>query len=301
MPDDKGALRTAVEDGVDKLGLDQINFVKEALSWQYNWIGLAGAAAFAVVSGSGLPLVLAAGLELIYLSVVPQSNRFRRLVRSWKYAEERRNHEQRLRELHRELSPELRQRYAELEKIAAAIRANYARLSSTSQIFVQQMETQLQGLLHSYLRLATAAIQHRDYIQLSNPESIERELAQLQKSLDRQAERVQEINRKRIEILSKRLEKFQKIRENRQVVEAQCEAIVDVLELIRDQSITMTDPQQVSDRLESLIHEVEQTEETVREVEAIFQLAAPESDTIAPLPTGPQVNTDPASRTRVRN
>lgn len=301
MPDDKGALRTAVDDGVDKLGLDQINFVKEALSWQYNWIGLAGAAAFAIVSGSGLPLVLAAGLELIYLSVVPQSSRFRRLVRSWKYAEERRNHEARLRELHRELSPEVRQRYAELEKIAAAIRTNYARLSSTSQIFVQQMETQLQGLLHSYLRLATAAIQHRDYIQLSNPETIERELTQLQKNLDRQGPKVQEINRKRIEILSKRLEKFQKIRENRQVVEAQCEAIVDVLELIRDQSITMTDPQQVSDRLESLIHEVEQTEETVREVEAIFQIAAPENDAIPPLPSGPQSSADSRSRTRVRN
>jgi len=86
-------LRNAVERGAEDLGLDQINFVKEALKWQYNWIGLGGAALFALVSGTGMPLVLAAGLELIYLSLVPQSSAFRRLVRSWKYAEDKRRRE----------------------------------------------------------------------------------------------------------------------------------------------------------------------------------------------------------------
>ena len=74
----------------------QIDFVRAALKWQYNWIGMAGAAAFAVVSASGLPLILAAGLELIYLSLVPNSSRFQRLVRSWKFEEEKREHEMKL-------------------------------------------------------------------------------------------------------------------------------------------------------------------------------------------------------------
>ena len=62
--------------GAEELGLDQINFVKEALKWQYNWIGLGGAALFALVSGTGMPLVLAAGLEMIYLSMVPKAAPF---------------------------------------------------------------------------------------------------------------------------------------------------------------------------------------------------------------------------------
>src|SRR5437870_797028 len=151
-------LRQAIQHEAEDLGLDQVNFVKEALRWQYNWIGLAGAALFALLSGTGLPLVLAAGLEMIYLSVVPQ------------------------------------------------------------------------------------------------------------------------INRKRIEILTKRLEKYDKVRENQNVIKAQCSALEDVLQLIRDQSVTMRDPQQVSDQLESLVHEVEQTEETVRQVEDIFELATPDVD-----------------------
>src|SRR3954467_11812953 len=102
MPDEKAGqsgfgLRGKITREAGDLGIDETNFVKEALKWQYNWIGLAGAAAFAAVSGTGLPLILAAGLELIYLSVVPQSSRFRRLVRSWKYAEEKRLHDLRAR------------------------------------------------------------------------------------------------------------------------------------------------------------------------------------------------------------
>jgi len=33
------ALRGVVEKGVEELGLANMNYVKEALTWQYNWIG----------------------------------------------------------------------------------------------------------------------------------------------------------------------------------------------------------------------------------------------------------------------
>ncbi len=74
--------------GADQGAGESINYVKEAAKLQYNWIALAGAAAFAIISASAVPLVLAAGLELIYLSTVPHNARFQRLVRSWKFAEQ---------------------------------------------------------------------------------------------------------------------------------------------------------------------------------------------------------------------
>ena len=120
-------LRTTLEHKAEELGLDQINFVKEALKWQYNWIGLGGAALFALVSGTGMPLVLAAGLELIYLSLVPQSSAFRRLVRSWKYAEEKRRREIKLSAMFNDLPPDMRKSYAKLDGMCAAIRTNYTR------------------------------------------------------------------------------------------------------------------------------------------------------------------------------
>ena len=82
-----------------------------AFHWQYNLISLAGAAGFAVISASALPLLLAAGLELIYLSTVPQNARFQRLVRSWKYAEDKKQQERSLSDLFRELPPEMGDRW----------------------------------------------------------------------------------------------------------------------------------------------------------------------------------------------
>lgn len=256
------------------------NYIKEAFQWQYNVIGLAGAAAAAVVTGTALPILLAAGVELMYLATVPNMPRFQRLIRSKKYAEEKRQHDENLRQTFNALAPEVRDRYRHLEGIADSIRNNYNRLSSTSQVFVGQLEKQLRGLLASYVRMASADAQHVQYLQSTNPDYIRREVQRLKDGMAKEPVKVQEINRKRIEILEKRIEKYGKIRENRQVIEAQCRAIEDVLQLIRDQSITMTDPQQVSDRLENLVKDVEHTEDAVREVEAIFQLS-PEAESLS--------------------
>jgi hypothetical protein len=280
MPDEKTpGLRGSLLKEAQDLGVDNANFVKEALKWQYNWIGLAGAAAFALVSGTGFPLVLAAGLELIYISVVPQSSRFRRLVRSWQYAEEKRRIEVNLQAMYQEIPPEMQVRYARLDQLCRSIRENYSKLSSTSQMFVKEMQDRLDGLLQGYLRLLHSLHQHLEYLRVTDPNRIQQELTGLQRTLAADSVKVQEINRKRIEILTKRLEKFGKIHENCDVINAQCGATEDVLQLIRDQSVTLRDPQQVSDQLEGLVRDVEQTEETVHEVEAIFEMATPEMNT----------------------
>jgi hypothetical protein len=305
MPDEKSGnptpgLRGSFVREAQDLGVDNTNFVKEALKWQYNWIGLSGAAAFALIAGSGFPLVLAAGLELIYVSLVPQSSRFRRLVRSWQYAEEKRRIDVRLQAMYKEIPPEMQVRYARLDQLCRSIRENYGRLSSTSQMFVKQMEDRLDGLLQGYLRLLQADHQHLEYLRVTDPNRIQLELTGLQRTLASDSVKVQEINRKRIEILTKRLEKFGKIHENCDVINAQCAATEDVLQLIRDQSVTLRDPQQVSDQLEGLVRDVEQTEETVREVEAIFEMSTPEMNTgFGALPS----ESSPANRpqNRLRN
>ena len=302
MPEDKTSfgseLKGALNHTLDEAGLSQTDYVRAALKWQYNWIGLAGAAAFALVSGTGIPLVLAAGLEMMYVALVPQSSRFRRLVRSWKYAEQKREHQKRLDQIYRNLPPEMRSRYEYLQQVAQAIRANYAQLSFASQVFATQMENKLAGLLESYVRLLYMAFTHQDYLKSLNPDQVRKEAEYLEKSLANEPEKVQEINQRRIEILGKRVAKFEKIQENRQVIDAQCAAIEDVLQLIRDQSVTMRDPQEVSAQLDHLVEDVEQTEQSVREMEEIFAMTAPDSGAELSLPAA-----DAAAppRNRVRN
>jgi hypothetical protein len=275
-----------------------INFVKEAFNIQYNWIALGGAAAFALVTGTAIPIALAGGLELMYLAVVSQHPRFQRLVRSWKFADEQKLNEQKLGDMLRSLPPDMQGRYIKLAEVCRSIRGNFAQLSSTSQIFVQQMDSRLEGLLHGYARLLSAAFQQRQYVKTTDPDQITKEVAALQQHLNSDPPRVQDINKRRVEILSKRLEKYQKINENRQVVDAQCSAVEDVLQLVRDQSVTMRDPQQVSDQLANLVHDVEQTEQTVQQVESIFSGLTPEMEGIMQ-DTDSSSTSSSARRTRI--
>jgi len=276
-----------------------INFVKEAFNIQYNWIALGGAAAFALVTGTAIPIALAGGLELMYLAVVSQHPRFQRLVRSWKFAEQQKLNEQKLGDMLRNLPPDMQGRYIKLAEVCRSIRGNFAQLSSTSQIFVQQMDQRLEGLLHGYARLLSAAFQQRQYVKTTDPDQITKEVAALQQHLNTDPPRVQDINKKRVEILSKRLEKYQKISENRQVVDAQCSAVEDVLQLVRDQSVTMRDPQQVSDQLANLVHDVEQTEQTVQQVESIFSGLTPEMEGIMQDVDTSSSSSSSAQRTRI--
>ena len=88
-----------------------------------------------------------------------------------------------------------------------------------------------------------------------------------------------------------------------QVINVQCEAIEDVLELIRDQSVTLTDPQMVTEKLEGLIADVESTEATVREIEEFFAIAGGETNApIAPMAAGPAASLNPFDqKDRTRN
>ena len=279
---------------------DQLQYVRAAFQWQYNLIALGAAGLFALISASALPLILGAGAELIYLSTVSHHPAFRRLVRSWRYADEKKLLETRRRNLLRELPPPLQKRYAELGGVCGDIRANYARLSSTSQIFFRQVDANLDELLQAYMRLLNTAQQQGGYLRTDEDQQIRRELDQLKAGIDKDDPKVQEINRKRIEILQKRLDKFEAIRKNLHVIEAQCAALEDVLHLIRDQSVTISDPQQISGQLESLMHDVEQTEDTVRQVESIYTMSAGDSlDSAATLP--PSGTSAAAPRTRTRS
>jgi DNA repair exonuclease SbcCD ATPase subunit len=267
---------------------DDINYLKEAFSWQYNVIGLAGAAAFALVSGTALPLILGAGLELMYLAVVPNNGRFQRLIRSRKYELRKQEHAVSLSKLIGELTVDDRDRYARFGQICKTVRENYRRLSSSSQMLLAQLEDKLDGLQQSFLRLLSATHLHRDYLRSLDAVSIEREIGHIQKNLEREPEKVREINSKRVEILSKRLDKFKKIRENARVLEAQINAMEDVLELIRDQSVTMRDPQELSGQLDGLIQNVESTEKTVQEMESIMELTASAEESFGAGTSGPE-------------
>jgi len=61
---------------------DEPNYLAHAFKSQYNLIGLGTALGFAVLSGTLLPIIVAAGVEMVVLPLVSGSTRFQRLVRA---------------------------------------------------------------------------------------------------------------------------------------------------------------------------------------------------------------------------
>lgn len=253
---------------------DKINFFRAAFFWQYNLILLAGAVVFALLSRSMLPLVLAFGLELMYLSAVPNNARFQRMVRAQVLSDQRRVKAAEANAIFRSLPVQVQSRYDAVARTAREIKTNYLALGRSAKLAAAPVEQRLDQILDGYVRLLHAAHVQASYLSNADASAIDRELAKVRKENDSASERVKEINARRIEILLRRLEKFQKIRESFAVTEAQLSATEDVLKLIRDQSVTMRDPEQATAQLDTLVAGVEQTEQTMKEMESIVELAA---------------------------
>ena len=79
-----------------------------------------------------------------------------------------------------DLPEPVKARYSNVVKVCYQIRANYDKLSSSSQIFVSQMDEKLQALLFGYVRLLQSAHHQQQYMHSSNPALILREVRQIE-------------------------------------------------------------------------------------------------------------------------
>ena len=91
---------------------------------------------------------------------------------------------------------------------------------------------------------------------------------------------------KRLDILQKRLARFEQARESREVVSHQLASIEDLMRLTHEQSIAIRDPEGVTRQLDALSAEASATDETVRQMERFLDFT---EETSAPLPHGTRV------------
>jgi hypothetical protein len=247
---------------------EEPNPLIEALKSDVNLIALGTAVGFAILSGSFLPLLIAAGLELTCL---PLLERYHRYMRAREIETERAARKQ------TEVSdmllamPEVeRQHYRELQSLAAEIRRNYQSMTSTSQVLLSQLSDKLDVLLSFYLRMRYSLSRYGAYFRTTNPERIQERMAMLEHEMARGTEKVQQVKARTRAVLAKRLERYQKVVENRDVISAQTETIQEVLHLLRDQSYSMRDPRSIAEQVDGLISSAEETERGVKDLEEIL-------------------------------
>jgi len=263
------------------------NYFGHAFKSQYNIIGLLTAVGFAVLSGSALPLLLAAGVEMVVLPLVAGNPRFQRLVKARLY-EEREERSQAAKqvetsELIQELPDRERQRFRQLEGMAREIRDNYKGLDSSSQMLLEEVVRKLDFLMSFYLRMRHSLSRYESYLKSTDPERIQERIAMLDREIEKGPERIREIKSKTRVVLQKRQERYKQALENKQMVEAQTEGVEEVLQYLRDQSYAIQDPRSITERLDGLVSSAEETERGVKDLEAIL---AAEQDVLMPAGLG---------------
>jgi hypothetical protein len=247
---------------------DEPNPLVEALKSDVNLIGLGTAVAFAILSGSFLPLLIGAGLELACL---PLLERYHRYMRAREIEKDRAARKQTEVTDMLHAMPEVeRQHYRELQSLAAEIRRNYQTMTSTSQVLLSQLSDKLEVLLSFYLRMRFSLWRYGAYFKTTSAERIQERMAMLEHEMAKGPEKVQQVKARTRAVLGKRLERYQKAVENRELISAQTETIQEVLHLLRDQSYSMRDPRSITDQVDGLISSAEETERGVKDLEEIL-------------------------------
>lgn len=264
---------------------DSPSFIKAAFLLPANLVGLFTAGASALMTGEPLPALVALGVEGLYLGIVPSMRRFQRAVRA-RGGEEAESARKEVDALLAELAPSQREHYQALVGLKEKILENYRRLPA-GKVLATDSEPRLNALLTSFLRLVAALNHHRTYLNSTDREQLEKELRELEAEVAQEANpRLKDVKEKRLEILRKRLGRFQQAGESREVVSHQLAGIEDLMRLTHEQSITIRDPETVNRQLDVVSAEVQATDETVREMERFMDF---QDEIGKPLPHGTRV------------
>jgi hypothetical protein len=262
---------------------EEPNYLAHAFKSQYNLIGLGTALGFAVLSGTLLPIIVAAGLEMVVLPLVSGNSRFQRLVRARTSEEAEEQHAARQRmeasEMLQYMPDPERQRYRVLQALTTEIRQNYKGMDSSSQMLLEQLVEKLDFLLSFYLRMRYSLTRYHNYFNSTDPERIQERIAMLDHEMKSGPERVQQIKARTRSVLVKRLERYTKAVENRDLIDAQTETVQEVLQLLRDQSYSMRDPRSITEQIDGLVSSAEETERGVKDMEDILAM---ENDLMSP-------------------
>lgn len=247
------------------------NYAREAFLHPLNLLLLVGASTAAffmndVGAVSNVIFSIAFGLELLYLGTVPNLPTFRKFIDLRKLRERNKNGEST--QIFHSLDRNGQQRFLVLKHLSKLIKENFQRLPYVSQGLTDAINSKIDGLLNNYLNLLEMFHKYEIYLRSSTEEKVISEIQKEEQEMnDAHSEKLKQIKLRRIGILKKRLERFQTALEKFAIAETQLETIEDAVRYIYEQSMTMSNPEDIGFQLDNLLLEVEETASLMEEVE----------------------------------
>jgi hypothetical protein len=259
---------------------EKVSYVKEAIKEPFNIWGIVIIVALAVFAAtSGFPLlswlfyyILAAGgvAEALYLTTVPNTPGYRRIVDQRMSRRELADRNRRREELIKTFDPREREAVEYLRWMKNQIYQNYQKFTHVAT--VPDRIQMLDIYWESYVDLLDTYRRRKNHMRSINRQTIQNQIQQTQRSIaqapDDDTRRLYTTN---LEFLQKRLQTYDDIERSMKRVEAQLQSIESFFGLVNDQVITMPTPEHISSLdFESLLSSIELTKEILDETAPVI-------------------------------
>jgi len=215
---------------------------------------------------SNVILSMAFGTELMYLGIVPRLPRFRKNVKLQKLRDRKSEDEEKT--VFQELDQKSKKRFLVLKHLTKLIKENFDKLPYSSQGLLENIRKKIGELISNYLTLLDLHKRYKLYMDTSVEESLKREVKNEEEKLETlKSERLKKTRVRRIAILKKRLKKFEIAKEKYLICETHLETIEDAIRYIYEQSMTMSNPEEIGFQLDNLLEEVEETSQLIDDLD----------------------------------
>jgi hypothetical protein len=256
---------------------DKPNYLEAAFKRPENLISLGGLCVAGVLFNPGF-LLLAGAAELAYLWAVGGNPRFRRVVDS---------QSNRLRSLFDakekdrlllRLPGEERDRYLELANIRQRVYEAWQSRDTVTQGLLQPSVDKLDYLLDTFLRAQITVSSMQEHLCDSDKGQLERQIRDTELDLKREMpDKLKDAKNRSLAIFRQRLARLGKLETDMEVLRTQLGNIEQTIKLVSDQSVSLSDPQQVAGQIDGAVAEVGDAERSLNEVES-FLGSAQEAD-----------------------
>jgi hypothetical protein len=248
------------------------SILRELVVNQYQAIVLGGAALASLVTVNPLPLLVWLGSEMVLLPIL-DSGPLRRLVARRKLANSRAQASAERSRLVGALTPQHAKRYAAMEELCRLIEANYQSLTGISQVYLSEQRQKLDQILQGYVQRLMALQRYEKMPMSRTSRDIEEEIEVLAQELADPGlnERAGAALKKNLELKRRLLESLSEVDGTVKALYTELDSMESLLEVLHQNSISLRDPQAISQELDAIVRQSEESDRIVREMESLLR------------------------------
>lgn len=240
-------------------------YVKQAVVHPYNLPLLVLVVATSLIGGSILVLSLGLAAELVVLSIVPRMKAFRRQIDEMYEEIDREEAAKTRTSLLLQMDEDHRVEFEKLESLVDRIRENVWRRGLDPGALLDEC-IGLGKLTTSYVRLAITYKASKDSLSSASRQGLQNKIDALAGTEVGPSERLRKLARRRLIIAHKRMARWDQTQHELEAIGHQLSAIVELIHLMHEQSVTPIDPQGLSDQIDQVMADLDGNEGMLREM-----------------------------------